>query len=87
MGGLDVIDKQVEATLTQNRDEVTVRFHVADLELPPDRSRIAVAHIAEASAVRAALSGPWHGLRKSVLPDDAVPRAGMPDEDDQDRNR
>jgi hypothetical protein len=43
--------RNLPAALTQNRDKVTIRLNVADLELPPDRSRIA----AEASAVRAVL--------------------------------
>ena len=46
----------VPSTLARASGEIEVRLHLAALELPADRSRIAAAHVAEAAAIRAGLA-------------------------------
>lgn len=46
----------VPSTSARDSDSIEVRLHLAGLELPADRSRIAAAHVAEAAAIRATLA-------------------------------
>jgi GNAT superfamily N-acetyltransferase len=46
----------VPSTLARDSGEIEVRMHLAGLELPAGRSRIAAAHVAEAAAIRATLA-------------------------------
>ena len=46
----------VPSTSARESGEIEVRLHLAGLELPADRSRIAAAHVAEAAAIRATLA-------------------------------
>ena len=46
---------RVPSTSARDSDSIEVTMHLADLELPADRSRIAAAHVAEAAAIRATL--------------------------------
>jgi GNAT superfamily N-acetyltransferase len=59
----------VPSTSARESGDIEVRLHLAGLELPADRSRIAAAHVAEAAAIRATLapSLPEVVYRKSSL--------------------
>jgi GNAT superfamily N-acetyltransferase len=46
----------VPATSARESGEIEMRLHLAGLELPADRSRIAAAHVAEAAAIRTTLA-------------------------------
>jgi hypothetical protein len=46
----------VPSTSARESGEIEVRLHLAGLELPADRSRIAAAHVAEAAAIRTTLA-------------------------------
>ena len=56
----------VPSTSVRESGDIEVTMHLAGLELPADRSRIAAAHVAEAAAIRATLAtslpemGPAH---------------------------
>ena len=57
----------VPSTSARESGEIEVRLHLAGLELPADRSRIAAAHVAEAAAIRATLASSLPEMRLAHL--------------------